>query len=276
MAAKKKKVNKKKSKKKGLRRSSSTEMVSMDELVATMENEAGEDSARTGDVSGNLLSIKGGEFTYQGADLGDEIEVVILNFVNEKAWYDRVWNEDEPSAPACWSQSYGKPSELSVTEEVPVQQCDDCASCWANEFGSAPNGSGKACGDMRKCALILADQLGADDSEIETAILKAPSASAKPFDKFIKGLAKVIKRPSYGVIARITFDDSVDYAKLIFTVVEPINDPAHLQQVMRLREAAGDILEHTFNIEDYVEPPKAKPRKAKKKVSKKKAKKKKR
>jgi len=268
MAAKKK-TAKKKSKKKRMRKAKGTEMVSMEELIAQMENEAGEDSARTGDVAGNLLSIKGGEFTYQGADLGDELEVVILNFVSEKAWYDRPWNEDEPSAPACWAQSFGKPSELEVTEDVPVQQCDDCNSCWANEFGSAANGSGKACTDMRKCALVLADQLGASEDEVETVILKTPSASIKNFDKFIKGIAKVIKRPSYGVIARISFDDSVDYPKLNFTVVEPINDPAHLQQVMQLREVCTAELEHTYNIEDYVEPPKKNPR-GKKKTSKKK------
>jgi len=275
MAAKKKTSKKKVSKKKAIAKRGSTELVSMETLIAQMESEAVEDSARTGDASeANLLSIKGGEFTYQDADMGDELEVVILNFVNTKAWYDRIWKEDEPSAPACWAQSYDKPSELHVTEEVPLQQCDNCNSCWANEFGSALNGSGKACGDVRKCALILSEQLGADDADVETVMLKVPSASVKNFDKFVKGLAKVIKRPSYGVIAKITFDESVDYPKLNFNVIEPINDAAHLQQVMRLRDLCTEDLDHTFNIEDYVEPPKqkahGKKQASKKKVSKKK------
>lgn len=272
MAAKKKASKKKVSKKKGLRKSKSNEIVSMDDLLQQMENEAAEDSARTGDVAGNMLSIKGSEFTYQGADLGEELEVVILNFVNQKRWYDRVYNEDEVSAPACWAQTYDKPSTLHVTEDVPLEQCDNCNDCWANEYGSSINGSGKACDDIRKCALILADQLGADDDEIETAVLKVPSASIKNFDKFIKGLAKVAKRPAYGVIARMSFDDSVDYPKLTFNYVESIGDAAHLQQVMQLRDAATDVLDVTYDPDDYIEPPK--PKKGKKKTSKKKARKK--
>jgi len=272
MATKKKAAKKKTTKKK----SASKAMVSMAEFEQQMMEQANLDSARTGSGGGaNFISIRGGSFTYQEADLGEEIEVVVLDFVNVKDYYDSPWDQDNPSSPACWSVSYDKPSEMVPSEYSPVVQAEACAGCWANEFGSADRGKGKACRDGRRMAVISKDQLDDAVEDIEIALLKAGPSSCPNFDKYIKGLAKVAKRPCYGVVTTAFFDDNMDYEVLKFRSNEKVESPEHMQKIMELREQVSELLTQEHDPANYVSPEEQAPARGNKKAAKKKAAKKK-
>ena len=252
------------------KRAAGKSMISMADFEKQMAAQAVEDSARVGSgADGAFLSIKGGAFTYQEADLGADFEVIILDFVNEKAYYDGAYDPDNPSAPACWAITSDDPSEMVPHSDSPVPQCDTCSECWANEFGSADTGRGKACKDNRKLLLAAADDFDEDTPNKELAYLRVPPTSLKNFDKFIKGLGKLSKRPCYGVTTAMHIEDD-EYPILSFTPETVINDVAIMQEVMELREVNSDSLMESYDPANYV-PPKPKGRGNKKASPKKKA-----
>ena len=263
-------------KKTALKKSTSKAMISMEEYERRMAEEAEKEAAKTGGSGGgSYVSIKGGSFTYQGADLGEEINVVIIDWTNEKAYYDTPYDPDEPSSPACWAIGDERPNDLEPSDLSPKKQSDTCGECWANEFGSADNGKGKACKDSRRMAMISADQLDDPVEDIEVVFLKTPPTSCKNFDKYVNGAKKLLKRPTYGVITRVFFDDEADYEVLKFEIIDKISSVEHMQKIEQLREQIAEDLRADYDPDNYKgDERKKKPARkkaAKKKVAKKKA-----
>jgi len=269
MAAKKK--SKKKTAKK---KSNSKAMMSMKEFEAQMETQAEDDSARVeGGGGSSHISIAGSTFTLGDADLGDELTGVIIDFANEKVWYDGVYNSEDPSAPACWAIGSERPNELVPSELSPVPQCDSCEDCEKNEWGSAATGRGKACQDKRRLMIVsMEDLLEAESLEdIEISMLKAPAGSVSAYDKYIKGLTKVHKRPCYGVTTTMTFDEDVDYPSLNFSVDEVIEDASVMSRIMELRTLIEDDMIAEYDPEQYKDPDEKPAERSKKKAKKKKS-----
>lgn len=266
MAAKKKAATKK-----GLpARRRSTAIANWDQ---TLEKYATDDKARTVSSEGNMLSIRGGSFKYQGQDIGDSIKVIILDFTHVKQWFDRPFDEDNPSTPACAAMSYdGK--NIAPFEDSPKVQTESgfCMECWANEFGSADVGRAKACKDTRRVALIDAS---GDVEDEDIAILNIPPTSLKKFDGYISGLSRIGKgRPCFSVVTQLDFDADEDYPVIIPSMVQPVEevlDKAQLSALLKRREQATEILSKPpFDFSQYEEPPQRKPR-GKKGAAKKKA-----
>jgi len=263
MAARKKTVKKKAAKKSGKK-----SLMTMEQIEAAMAAEAELDAARlgTGGGTSSMISIKGGSFTYKEADLGTELDCIIVDFVNINEWYDRPYSADNDSyvPPACCAISRDDPDEMSPFRESPILMEDNCCDCDYNDFGSADNGKSKRCGNKRLLMIMVPDELGTSPDEVEIALLKVPSASIKAFDKFVKGLSKVLHRPSYGVIAQISFDDSEDYPKLEFKLKEKIGSAKNLFSVQEVRKLRGLELEEMPDFSQY-EAPVAKAKKGRKK-----------
>ena len=277
MVTKKRTTKKKVAKKKAVRSKSTalatrntTALATMEDFEKQMAAQAEADSARVGAGSdGAYMSIKGGTFTYQDADLGSELSIIILGFVNEKAYYDHPYDSDQPTAPACFAIGEGSPDDLTPFNGVAKLQCETtCADCWANEWASADTGRGKACKDSRKIMFISIDDTEADIENIEVVKLRIPPASLKFFDKFIKGIGKVSKRPCYGVFTDMTVDLDEDYPSVHFKAEGLINDAALLNKIVMLKEMHTDGLMETYDPDDYAEPVK-KARVTKKRATKK-------
>lgn len=264
---------KKKSKKKVAKKKAGKGMISMSDFEKEMEEQAESDSARVESSGGGThLSIAGSTFTLGDADLGDELVGVIIDFANEKVWYDGVYNPDDPGAPACWAIGTERPNELVTSELSPVPQCESCEDCEKNEWGSAATGRGKACQDKRRLMVVSMEDLMEAESleDIEVAMLKAPAGSVSAYDKYIKGLSKVHKRPCYGVTTLMTFDDEVDYPSLNFAVDEVIEDASIMSRIMELRSLVEEDLVSEYDPDQYKDPEEKSPKRSKKKAKKKK------
>jgi len=272
MAAKKK-VKKKTTAKK----SKSKVMMSMADFEKQMEAQAVDDSARVeGFGGGQYISISGSTFTLGDADLGDEVTAIIVDFANEKCWYNSVYDSDNPGSPACWAIGVEKPDELVPSDLSPVAQCNECINCEKSEWGSADTGRGKACSDKRRLMVVGLDELMEAESieEVEVAMMKAPPSSISHFDKYIKGLGKVHKRPCYGVTTTMTFDDEFDFPVINFSLDEVISDANVLSRIMELRELCSENMLMEFDPDSYESPEDKKPKRKSKKKGKKKSKKK--
>ena len=229
-----------------------------------LRDDAQEEAERTPAGTGNRISLKrSGQFSFQGADIGDSIDVIIVDHVAMKTYYDEDYEEDNPVPPACFAL---KPSAKNIAPhpDSPDKQAETCAECWANEWTSG-RGRGKACSDKNRLAILHVDAL--DD----LVMLEVPVTSGAAFNKYVTGLTKAAEVPSYAVITRMTMDDHADYQKLIFELVEEVNEE-QLAASMSKRKAARDMCMEPFDTTGREE---AKGRKGakKKKVTKKSAKK---
>ena len=169
------------------------------------------------------ISIKGGRFHVvrngqQPVTLQlFALQVVILqaNPGVTKAFYEGAWNPDaDAEAPVCSSDDGVVPRADS---DKP--QCNACAACPQNQFGSKINPQtgkpGKACQDKKTVAVVTP---GAEDGEMLR--LQIPAASLKDFGAYMRSLPV---KYCY-VVTEVTFDTTVSYPKLLFKPVGYVSE----------------------------------------------------
>lgn len=194
----------------------STHVVGNPRMAALAEEEA--DRGVPGGSS-NYLSAKGGSFTFQGADLGDEMDIVVIDYVYLNEWHDKPYDPDNPSNPACYSLSVKGPKgeDMVPAENAPDPQAEFCKDCELNQWGTAKVGRGKACGNKKRLAMIDAAALS-DPGSAEVVFLRAGVNSSVNFEKYKEGLRKVHNTPPVGVVTHISFDQEADNPINLFEV----------------------------------------------------------
>ena len=162
---------------------------------------------------GRNFSFKGGQMVFDGAPVKEnEVVVIVAGAVIEKAFYDGVYDPDNPEPPVCFAFDTDQDNLAPIPEDVADLQNDVCATCEWNKFGSADRGKGKACKDVRRLALIPAGtiqrngdiELVEDPKELAKAELgfaKLPPTSLTPYATFVRQVANTMKRPPHGIYA---------------------------------------------------------------------------
>lgn len=153
-----------------------------------------------------------------------DIVVIASNPVITKNWYEKPYQAESTEAPDCFSVDGIVPDPSS-----PVPQTQHCAGCPQNAFGSHPNGSGKACQDSKRIAVLLAS---------DTPVVKEGMAEIVPAGQTVYGYkippmtgknlsvqAKLLK--SHGAVmmgvklrARFVSQGVVDFAPLGYVTPE--------------------------------------------------------
>lgn len=232
--------------------STSKELVSQSDWEKQLANLAEDQSSRSIAQVGAFLSIKNGQFTYQGADLGTELDVIVLDFVYEHTYYDTPYSKDNPSTPACFAISKN-PGEMMPCDSSPKPQDSSCDDCENYKWGSAEGGGrGKACGEHRRLALVAYDDLDSNPEDIEIVMLSVPTTSCKNFDKFVKGVEKTLKRPTLGVVCTISFDEDADWEVLKFKAKEPMNELSYVNKILTKRDEASTPLLQEYDASSYI------------------------
>ncbi len=228
-----------------------------------LREDASEESERTPMGTGNRITLRrNGQFNFQGVDIGESIDVVVVDHVAAKLYFDTEYDEDNPGPPACFAL---KPNVKNIAphDDSPDVQAQTCEDCWANEWASG-RGRGKACSDKNRAAL-----LHADDLEGDLILLEVPVTSGAAFNKYITGLTKAAELPSYAVVTRLEMDEHADYQKLIFDLIEEVPEKL-LGAVMGKRELAREMLLEPYDTTGYESGGGKKKKKKKKKATSKK------
>lgn len=220
---------------------------------------------------GSFFSTKAGVLAFGDTPLpGNQMAVVILDGIVENVYYGSTYSDDNRAPPKCFA--FGREDDGTFVEfddvephkvvdedtETFERQHDQCKGCWANEWGSADVGRGKACGNRRRLAVIPAGSYSSigkgkgyeltlfDDEEIfakaDMAFLKLPVMSVKGYSQFVHSVAEDFKRPPSGVFARVWLEpDQKSQFRVNFEVLEEV--PKELLRVMlkRAKEAQGAI-----------------------------------
>lgn len=115
------------------------------------------------------------------------VEGVLIHHHDANAYWPEGSEYDENTAPLCSSvdgkQGIGEPGGL-------------CATCALNLYGSAPEGRGKACKNMRMLYLL-------QSGESIPIQISLPPTSLKPFKTFINQAFLLRRRPSYSSVIQI-------------------------------------------------------------------------
>ena len=94
-----------------------------------------------------------------GSKVEGPLDLVIVDFVSRNTFYEGTYDPNNITPPACFA-IHPEPKQMAPSENSPIKQSDDCASCPMNQFGSS--GKGKACKNGRMLAVLPPD---ADDRE---------------------------------------------------------------------------------------------------------------
>lgn len=198
---------------------------------------------------GRFFSTKAGVLQFDDAAMpGNQMCAIIASWCLENVFYDGPYDPDNRAPPTCFAfckdpdeKDDMGPPEIVDKEEVFERQSDVCKDCPKNEWGSAAQGRGKACGNRRRLALIPAGTYRSmgrnggyeldliEDEEhfrmAEEAFLKVPVMSGKGFDAYVKDVAEQLKRPLFAVYTRIYLTpDPKSQFKVNFELIEPVDN----------------------------------------------------
>lgn len=182
---------------------------------------------------------------------GDQICVIVLDFVRLNTFYGARFDADAPMPPVCYA--VGRAEEEMAPHHTMQQDLSyfqpqndptipgSCHTCPMNQWGSADQGRGKACQNRRELALLPAGfyiprqrsrdfdlNLIEDLSHYQTADtarLRLPVTSTNNWARYVNLVSAQFRRPPAGVITRIYLEpDQKTQYKVNFELVEPVPD----------------------------------------------------
>jgi hypothetical protein len=242
------------------KKAKSTAVANYDEQLAAMMQQEVE-TEKSVSTGGKFISTKGGQLSYDGnAMANNEMYVVILDHIFENAYYEGRFDPENPQPPTCFA--FGRNEKdmiphVNVTE-ADQAQCDNCADCPLNQWGS--EGKGKACKNVRRLALIPAGHVDRKTDELElydenhfltseVAYLKLPVTSTKGFSTYVKQVAQAYSKPTLGVITRIfTTPDAKTQYKVNFEAIEEVPQEL-LGALMQRRSAVVEEIDFPYSLE---------------------------
>lgn len=200
-------------------------------------------SAGMGAPSFPRISIKGSRFRIvengEETVLQENVLPAIVIGANpklSKTWYEKAWTPDaEPSAPDCFSLDGVRPHAESSSP-----QCDLCAKCPKNAFGSATNAMGKpikACSDQKRLAIIAASA-----ADGPAYLLQITPAAIGTFNKYVRELNKHGLSISE-VVTHVSFDTKASFPKLMFRFGDYIDEAT--DEIVLERIGSDEVLEIT-------------------------------
>lgn len=205
--------------------------------------------------SGDKVTFRNGQVVLPDGSTGTHLECILLDFNTLNMYYDRPYNKDDITPAACFAVGEN-PKEMVPSANSPDKQCDACALCPMNQFGSALTGNGKACRNSRQVALTPITSLDLEPGEsMPVYILSVPPTSLKVFDAYARELAVKYKTLPMGVVTELYQDPDIDFVAPRFNAKRPLT-AEEKAQVFPNRVAAKERLNVEPDVSGY-EPPRA-------------------
>lgn len=223
------------------------------DIQARLKEELAKQKAKTQESTGKTLSITTKKkFVAPDGSETDTREVIVLDFLTANLFYDRIFDPKNPTPPACFAISI-TPEGGIPSDKSPVVQADDCASCPQNQWESGPRGTGKACKNTRRVAVIFPEDL--EKGEDAIMIMTVAPTSLRAFDGYVNKLAREEVLPCM-VTTNLSLDPDSEYPKLIVDLGEQLSED-DISLAFGLRERAMEMLQVEPDVSGY-EPVKAK------------------
>jgi len=173
--------------------------------------------------------------TLEGEESVKEIEGIIIFWKTARAYWPEKFN-GENNPPQCSSV------DGEVGQGTPGGYCSKCPLA---QFGSADNGKGQACKQMRQLFIVR-------ENDILPLVLTLPPTSIKPAKQYFMRLASKGIKYTHAV-TRITLEkaksgEGITYSKAAFALVKQL-EPAICEKIDAFTESIRPMLE-TVAIEN--------------------------
>jgi len=182
-----------------------------------------------------------------GSKVDGPLDVVIVEFTNKNTYYEGAYDPNNITAPNCFA-IHPVIKEMAPSSNAPDKQCDDCASCPMNQFGSA--GKGKACKNTRVLSVVPA---GAGSDHPLWTLNVSPTA-IKGFDAFVSAVDRTFEMPPVAVVVEVDFNPAETFASLTFSNPRPNPD---LENHFHRQEEARALLATEPDVSSFGQTTKA-------------------
>jgi hypothetical protein len=212
------------------------------DIIAKLQQHTEEERERIGNSGGGdtiTVNNKKNLFIMPNEQEVEEFEALIVDFAYRNEYYIGAYNPKVITPPACFAIAPSS-AQLIPSASSPVKQNEtDCATCQQNQFGTHPNGGGKAC----KNTVIIAVLPPEEDvvSSHDIWILKTSPTAIRPFNKYATKVSEM-ELPIGVVRTRFFFDPELDYASIRFEALGVEGDCID-GVIARKAEAAKRLLE---------------------------------
>jgi hypothetical protein len=195
--------------------------------------------------SGNWVSFKGGFLTINDVNMkNNEVNCVVVHSIFENQLYKDRYDPNNPATPICYALSEVE-EDLKPHADSPEPQSESCDTCRHNAWGSDPGGGkGKACKNVRRLALVSADDLDIDKlPKAEVAMAKLPVTSVRNWSTYASQLANVLKMPPLAVVTTMSVaPDPKTQFQVNFQLMDKITDGAVIQQLLNKRRDTTPLI----------------------------------
>ena len=237
------------------------------DLQKALAEQAETEHAREPDAASSIISIRGKKFRIGDEQLPDELLVVVSAVAMENAWYDRAYDPNATTPPACFAIALTE-DEMAPHADSPVKQhTKGCETCPHNQWDTGPNGKGKACKNARRLVLLAYadDQAGSENlKNTAPATLKVPPTSIKAWAGYSKAITGRYKRPTSSVVTKISLNPNVDFPQLQFSLDKLLDDVDDINAVIDRSDVTQEMALKPYNVSEF-EPLAAKKAKTKRK-----------
>lgn len=223
--------------------------LSIPEDVRAILAKAAEEQGAAETSSIPYMSIKGKKFTIGDEKLGTTLDVVILADMFDHAYYDKDYDPDVISPPACWAINARENDIAPNPTLVPAIQATKCSECPQNEFGSAKNGKGKACRNGRRLLVASVTTNGVNLSDL--AIINIPPTSLKAYARYTKNITAIHKLPTWAVATKLTFDDDSAWPSIVPLYVATI-DGKSIGEITTMLNEYQAMVSQPYDTSGYI------------------------
>jgi len=187
------------------------------EVRAQLAAQVAGDIERLGAIGGKdaIRVTQDKTFEMPNGDVLDTLEVIVLDFVYRNEFYLGAFNRKEIKPPACFAINPAS-AALTPSAKSPMKQSDStCEDCQQNEYGSSPQGDGKAC---KNTVLLAVLPTNADENSPIWTVKSSPTA-IRHFNSYVSKISRTVQAPLSAVATKIFFDPSSSYASLRFEAI---------------------------------------------------------
>ena len=185
------------------------------DIIAKLQQHTEDERSRIGKSGGgDNITINGKKslFIMPNEQEVEEFEALIVDFAYRNEYYIGAYNPKEITPPACFAIAANS-TDLVPSDNSPVKQGQDCATCQQNQFGTALTGGGKACKNTVLIAVLPPDADAVAEHDIW--ILKTSPTAIRYFNKYATKVSQM-NLPLGVVRTRFYFDSELDYASVRF------------------------------------------------------------
>lgn len=195
--------------------------------------------------AGKRISVKGG--TFRLVINGKEVtrieerylDVVIVAAASKitRTFYATTFDENNPTAPDCWSADGDTPDPKASNKQAP-----SCATCPQNVKGSG-QGDSKACRYSQRVAVVLANDMEGDVLQLSlaaTSIFGKEEGENRPLQAYARYLVAQGIDPSM-LVTRMKFDTNAATPKLFFKPMRWLTDDEYA--LCKEQGASADALQ---------------------------------